>query len=104
MISRLCLMGLKALIIVVFIHVGLLSSVWAEASINPKGNISFDIQDMALKDVFQIFSEMTAINIVCGESIKGVISLRLDDVPWEEAFDMILKSKGLDKRMVGDTI
>ena len=52
----------------------------------------------------QIIAEFTRNNIVVSDGVTGNITLRLDNVPWDQALDIIMKTKGLDKRQSGDVI
>ncbi len=60
--------------------------------------LSLNFQDIEVRAVLQIIAEFTKNNIVVSDSVTGNITLRLDNVPWDQALDIILKTKGLDKR------
>lgn len=66
--------------------------------------ISLNFQDIEVRAVLQIIAEFTHTNIVVSDGVVGNITLRLDNVPWDQALDIILKTKGLDKRKSGDVI
>jgi type IV pilus assembly protein PilQ len=78
-----------------------------ETTINPCGDkdfvgkeINLDIQDADLVHVFRLIADISEVcNIVVSPKIKGNITIRLDDVPWNRALDVILRSYGLDKRV-----
>ena len=66
--------------------------------------LSLNFQDIEVRAVLQIIAEFTHNNIVVSDGVTGNITLRLDNVPWDQALDIILKTKGLDKRQSGDVI
>ena len=66
--------------------------------------LSLNFQDIEVRAVLQIISEFTKNNIVVSDGVTGNITLRLDNVPWDQALDIILKTKGLDKRESGGVI
>lgn len=66
--------------------------------------ISLNFQDIHVRAVLQLVAEFTGINIVVSDTVTGNISLRLHDVPWEQALDTILNIQGLDKRQIGNVI
>lgn len=61
--------------------------------------LSLNFQDIEVRAVLQIIAEFTGNNIVVNDNVVGNITLRLNNVPWDEALDIILKTKGLDKRI-----
>ncbi|MHA3098264.1 type IV pilus secretin PilQ [Acinetobacter brisouii] len=66
--------------------------------------ISLDFQDIEVRRVLQLLADFTGVNIVASDSVQGNITLRLKDVPWDQALDIIMKSKNLDKRRNGNVI
>ncbi len=66
--------------------------------------ISLDFQDIEVRRVLQLLADFTGINMVTADSVQGNITLRLKDVPWDQALDIILKTKNLDKRRNGNVI
>lgn len=66
--------------------------------------ISLDFQDIEVRRVLQLLADFTGINMVAADSVQGNITLRLKDVPWDQALDIILKTKNLDKRHNGNVI
>ena len=66
--------------------------------------ISLDFQDIEIRRVLQLLADFTGINVVTSDSVQGNISLKLQDVPWDQALDLILKTKALDKRRNGNAI
>lgn len=66
--------------------------------------ISLDFQDIEVRRVLQLLADFTDVNLVAADSVQGQITLRVKDVPWDQALDIILKSKNLDKRRNGNVI
>lgn len=66
--------------------------------------ISLSFQSVDVRSVIQIIADVADTNIVADDSVQGQMALRLDNVPWDQALDIILKSKGLDKYQEGDVI
>lgn len=66
--------------------------------------IDIDMVDANINDVFRLIAEVSNFNIIASDDIKGTITLRLKNVPWDQALDIILKSKGLDFTRVGNII
>ncbi|HHH46438.1 MAG TPA: type IV pilus secretin PilQ [Thiotrichales bacterium] len=66
--------------------------------------LSLNFQDIEVRSVLQLIADFTGLNIVVSDSVTGNITLRLQNVPWDQALDIILKTKGLDKRRNGDVI
>tara|TARA_R110002060_G_scaffold33587_3_gene44353 strand:- start:1320 stop:3377 length:2058 start_codon:yes stop_codon:yes gene_type:complete len=66
--------------------------------------ISLNFQDISVRTVLQIVADYNGFNLVTSDTVVGNITLRLDGVPWDQALDIILKVKGLDKRMEGNIL
>ena len=66
--------------------------------------LSMEFQDVEVRSVLDILAQFTEMNIVANDSVAGNITLRLINVPWDQALDIILKSKNLDKRENGNII
>ena len=66
--------------------------------------LSLNFQDIEIRSVLQILADFTELNIVASDAVTGNITLRMNDVPWDQALDFILKSKGLSKREAGNVI
>jgi type IV pilus assembly protein PilQ len=66
--------------------------------------LSLNFQDIEVRSVLQILADFTDINIIAADSVGGSVTLRLNDVPWDQALALILKSKGLAKRQTGNVI
>lgn len=66
--------------------------------------ITLNSQNIAVRNVLQILADVNDFSLVVGDNVSGTITLRLDDVPWDQALDLVLTSRGLDKRLVGDVL
>ncbi|MCP5078761.1 MAG: type IV pilus secretin PilQ family protein [Psychromonas sp.] len=66
--------------------------------------MSLDFQNIPVRTVLQLIADFNGFNLVITDSVSGNMTLRLDDVPWEQALDIILKVKGLGKRMDGNVL
>ena len=66
--------------------------------------LSMEFQDVEIRSVLDILAQFTDMNIVASDSVAGNITLRLINVPWDQALDIILKSKNLGKRENGNVI
>ncbi len=66
--------------------------------------LSLNFQDIEVRSVLQLIADFTDLNLVASDTVSGKITLRLQNVPWDQALDLILKTKGLDKRQVGNVL
>lgn len=66
--------------------------------------ISINFQDVPVRNVLQLVAEYNDFNLVVSDSVQGNLTLRLDNVPWEQVLDIILRAKGLDKREQGSVL
>jgi type IV pilus assembly protein PilQ len=66
--------------------------------------LSLNFQDIEVRSVLQLIADFTSLNLVASDSVTGKITLRLQNVPWDQALDLILKTKGLDKRTIGNVM
>lgn len=66
--------------------------------------LSLNFQDIEVRAVLQLLADFTGLNLVTSDTVGGRITLRLKNVPWDQALDIILKSKGLSKRQVDNVI
>lgn len=66
--------------------------------------LSLNFQDIEIRSVIAILAEFTGQNMVAGEDVTGNITLKLDDVPWDEALDFIMMTKELGKYQTGNVI
>jgi type IV pilus assembly protein PilQ len=60
--------------------------------------ISVNLKDVDLKDFFRLIHEISGLNIVLDPAVRGSLTLVLDDVPWDQALDIVLQNNGLDRR------
>ncbi len=66
--------------------------------------LSLNFQDIPVRAVLQLIADFTGLNVVVSDSVDGNLTLRLQNVPWDQALDIILKSKGLSKRESGNVM
>lgn len=66
--------------------------------------IDLNFQNVEVRAVLQIIAEVAEMNLVVSDNVGGTTTLRLKNVPWDQALDILLKSKGLDKREVGNVL
>ena len=66
--------------------------------------ISLNFQDIEIRAVLQLLADFTGMNIIANDSVNGNVTLRLENIPWDQALDFILKSKGLAKRESGNVV
>ncbi|MEJ2515743.1 MAG: type IV pilus secretin PilQ, partial [Gammaproteobacteria bacterium] len=66
--------------------------------------LTLNFQDIEVRAVLQLLADTSGLNMVVSDSVQGNVTLRLDNVPWDQALDIILATKGLDKRQVGNVM
>jgi len=66
--------------------------------------LSLNFQNVEVRSVLQVIADFTGLNIITSDTVSGNLTLRLKDVPWDQALDIIMQSKGLDKRVNGNVI
>ena len=66
--------------------------------------VTFNFQDVPVRTVLQLIAEESNLNIVASDTVQGNVTLRLVNVPWDQAMDIVLRAKGLDKRKDGNVI
>ncbi len=66
--------------------------------------LSLNFQNIDVRSVLQVIADFTDFNIITSDTVQGSLTLRLKDVPWDQALDIILQSKGLDMRKHGNVI
>jgi type IV pilus assembly protein PilQ len=74
-----------------------------EPSYNGK-RVTFNFQDIPVRSALQLIADISGLNLVASDSVGGSVTLRLVNVPWDQALDVILRSKSLDKRRNGNVI
>ncbi len=81
-----------------------LNSNVANADVFTGQKLSLNFQSIDVRSVLQVIADFTKFNIVTSETVTGTVTLRLEDVPWDQALNIILQSKGLDMRKKGNVI
>lgn len=66
--------------------------------------VTFNFQDVPVRTVLQLIAEESNLNIVASDTVQGNVTLRLVNVPWDQALDIVLRAKGLDKRRDGNVV
>jgi len=66
--------------------------------------VTFNFQDVPVRTVLQLIAEESNLNVVASDSVQGNVTLRLVNVPWDQALDIVLRAKGLDKRRDGSVV
>lgn len=66
--------------------------------------LTFNFQDIPVRSVLQLIADVSQLNIVVADSVQGSVTTRLENVPWDQALDIVLQAKGLDKRRQGGVI
>jgi type IV pilus assembly protein PilQ len=66
--------------------------------------LSLNFQDIEVRSVLQLIADFTDMNLVASDTVSGRITLRLKNVPWDQALELILKTKGLDRRQTGNVM
>ena len=66
--------------------------------------VTFNFQDIPVRSVLQLLADYSGVNMVASDTVGGSITLRLNNVPWDQALDVILRAKDLDKRRDGNVI
>jgi len=66
--------------------------------------VTFNFQDVPVRTVLQLIAEESNLNVVAADTVQGNVTLRLINVPWDQALDLVLQAKGLDKRQNGNVV
>lgn len=66
--------------------------------------LSLNFQDVQVRAVLQVLADYAGVNLVASDAVQGNITLRLQDVPWDQALDLVLRSKGLARREEGNVL
>jgi len=66
--------------------------------------LTLNFQNISTREALSVIADFTGLNMVISDSVSGSLTLRLKDVPWDQAFEIILQSRGLDKRVSGTVI
>ena len=66
--------------------------------------ISVNLKDVDLKDFFRLIHEISGLNVVLDPNVKGTLTIVLDDVPWDQALDIVLKNNDLARQLEGNVL
>ena len=66
--------------------------------------ISVNLKDVDLRDFFRLIHEISGLNVVLDPAVKGTLTIVLDEVPWDQALDIVLQNNGLDKQLNGNVL
>jgi len=66
--------------------------------------VTFNFQDIPVRSALQLLADISGLNLVASDSVGGSVTLRLVNVPWDQALDVVLRAKGLDKRRSGNVV
>ncbi|MGO9147750.1 MAG: type IV pilus secretin PilQ [Desulfomonilia bacterium] len=66
--------------------------------------ITLDFQNADIHNILRIIADVSGLNIVTSDEVKGTITIRLKDIPWDQALDVVLESKDLDKMAMGNVV
>src|SRR5580704_13744263 len=66
--------------------------------------ISVNLKDVDLRDFFRLIHEISGLNVVLDPQVKGTLTIVLDEVPWDQALDIVLQNNGLDKQLTGNVL
>jgi type IV pilus assembly protein PilQ len=66
--------------------------------------LSLNFQNIEVRSLLQVIADFTNFNIITSDSVTGTVTLRLQDVPWDQALDIILQAKGLGMRKTGNVL
>ena len=66
--------------------------------------ISVNLKDVDLKDFFRLVHEISGLNVVLDPNVKGTLTIVLDDVPWDQALDIVLKNNDLARQLEGNVL
>src|SRR5271166_4323145 len=66
--------------------------------------ISVNLKDVDLKDFFRLIHEISGLNVILDPNVKGTLTIVLDEVPWDQALDLVLQNNGLDKQLTGNVL
>jgi len=66
--------------------------------------ISVNLKDVDLKDFFRLIHEISGLNVILDPNVKGTLTIVLDEVPWDQALDLVLQNNGLEKQLTGNVL
>jgi type IV pilus assembly protein PilQ len=77
---------------------------WPSQKVYTGRKLSLDFKDADIKNILRLIAEVSNLNIIAGDEVTGKITMRLVDVPWDQALDLILQSKNLGMSRVGNVV
>jgi len=80
------------------------SAAQADKPVYTGEKLTLNFQNVEVRAVLQVIADFTGLNIIASDTVAGNVTLRLKDVPWDQALDIIMRAKGLDKRVSGNVI
>ncbi|MFG1495070.1 type IV pilus secretin PilQ [Saccharospirillum sp. HFRX-1] len=80
------------------------SALEASTAVDDDSRLSMNLQDVEVRFALQQIADYVGLNLVAADSVQGRMTLRLQEVPWQEALDLVLRSKNLDKRLNGNVL
>ncbi|MBO9549775.1 type IV pilus secretin PilQ family protein [Pseudomonas sp.] len=87
-----------------WVVMALIPSQWCIAAPYRGEPISLNFQDVEVRSVLQVLADYAGINLVASDTVQGNVTLRLHDVPWDQALELVLRSKGLARREEGNVL
>ncbi|QHG67486.1 type IV pilus secretin PilQ [Pseudomonas putida] len=87
-----------------WVVVALIPSQWCIAAPYRGEPISLNFQDVEVRSVLQVLADYAGINLVASDTVQGNVTLRLQEVPWDQALELVLRSKGLARREEGNVL
>lgn len=92
-----------------FINIGVTPADTGRAGSDPASQysdvlVSLTFQDIDVRSVLQILADENDFNLVVSDAVSGNVTLHLEEVPWDQALDLVLQSRNLDRRMVGNVL
>jgi len=75
-----------------------------DSSAQEREPLSLNFQDVEVRTVLQVLADFSGVNLVASDAVQGKVTLRLQEVPWQQALDLVLRSKGLEQRMEGNVL
>lgn len=84
--------------------VALIPSQWCMAAPYRGEPISLNFQDVEVRSVLQVLADYAGVNLVASDTVQGNVTMRLHEVPWDQALELVLRSKGLARREEGNVL
>ncbi|WP_079230046.1 type IV pilus secretin PilQ [Pseudomonas putida] len=90
--------------LLMWMAVALIPSQWCMAAPYRGEPISLNFQDVEVRSVLQVLADYAGVNLVASDTVQGNVTLRLHEVPWDQALELVLRSKGLARREEGNVL